>query len=146
MNEVKNKPLNMNIFKRNDINIFDLPDEILRIIFNKLNTISIFYSLVGVNKRFDRLALDSFYIHHLDFVIKRSDVQNSSADDQSLDQICSKILPRINEKVTKLTVDPFSIKRILGAVHYPQLHSLSLLNYQPDIFLRHLTRMIMNFI
>jgi hypothetical protein len=67
----------MNIIYSNDINILDLPDEILRTIINQLNTTDIFYSLVGVNQRFDRLALDSLYIHHLDFVMERSDVQHS---------------------------------------------------------------------
>ncbi|CAF2395648.1 unnamed protein product [Rotaria sp. Silwood2] len=128
----------MNILNSNDINILDLPDEILRIIFNKLNTIDIFYSLVGVNKRFDRLALDSLYIHHLDFVIQRFHIDNSSVD-VYIDKICEKILPQINEKVTKLTLDPFSVERILDAVHYPQLHSLSLVNFQSDIFLEHLS-------
>jgi hypothetical protein len=137
----------MNILSNNDINILDLPDEILRVIFNKLNTIDMFYSLVGVNQRFDRLAFDSLYIHYLDFVIERSDIHNYSVDDHILDKICSKILPRINEKVTKLTVDPFCMIRILdGAVHYPQLYSLSLVNYRPEIFLRHLLGMSMNFI
>ncbi|CAF4100218.1 unnamed protein product [Rotaria magnacalcarata] len=89
----------MNVLNNNDINILDLPDEILSIIFNKLKTIDIFYSLLGV---------------------------------------CSKILPRINDKITKLTLDPFSTEHILSAVKYPQLHSLSLDNYQSHILLRHL--------
>ena len=135
----------MNILKSNYIDILDLPDEILRIIFNKLNTTDIFYSLVGVNQRFDRLAFDSLYIQHLDFVIKPSNIHNSPVDVRFLDKICEQILPRINDKVTKLIVDPFSMKRILNAVHYPQLHSLSLINFQPDIFLQHLSSMIINF-
>jgi hypothetical protein len=119
----------MNILNINDINILDLPDEMLCAIFNKLNMVDILYSLVDVNQRFDRLALDPIYIHQLDFVIKRDDIHNSSVDTHILDRICSKILPRINEKVKKLTVDPFSMERILGDVDYPQLHSLSLVNY-----------------
>ena len=43
----------------NEINILDLPDEILLSILNKLNNIDILYSLVDVNQRFDRLALNS---------------------------------------------------------------------------------------
>jgi hypothetical protein len=72
----------MNIANSNevDINILDLPDEILRTIFNKLNTVGIFHWLVGVNQRFDRLALDPLYIHHLDLVIKQSDIHITSVD------------------------------------------------------------------
>ncbi|CAF3380291.1 unnamed protein product [Rotaria sp. Silwood2] len=130
----------MNILNSNNINILDLPDEMLRTIFNKLDMIDMLYSLVDVNQRFDRLVLDSLYIHHLDLAIKHSNINKSSIDTQILDRVCSKILPRINDKITKLTVDPFSMEHILGGIHYPQLHSLSLVNYQPKMFSRHLSR------
>jgi hypothetical protein len=64
----------MDILNNNNINILDLPDEILQFIFNKLNIVDILYSLVDVNQRFDRLALDPLYIQHLDSVIKRDDI------------------------------------------------------------------------
>jgi hypothetical protein len=136
----------MNTLSSNDINIFDLPDEMLRAIFNKLNMVDILYSLVDVNQRFNRLALDSLYIYHLDFVVKQSDIYNSSVDFNIIKGICKKILPRINEKVNKITVEPLSMERVLGAVHYPQLHSLSVINIQDKIFLQHLAGMITNFI
>ncbi|CAF2056181.1 unnamed protein product [Rotaria magnacalcarata] len=113
----------MNILNNTNINILDLPDEILRTIFNKLNMVDILYSLVDVNQRFDRLALDSLYIHHLDLVIKRDDIHNSSVDTHIIERICSKILPRINDKVTKFILEPLSVKRVLGTIHYPQLYS-----------------------
>jgi len=49
----------MNIRNKKDINILDLLDEMLRAIFNKLNMIDMLYSLVDVNRRFDRLSLYS---------------------------------------------------------------------------------------
>jgi len=64
-------------------------------------------------------------------VIKKDDIH-------ILDRICSTILPRINEKVK----NPFSMECILGAVDYPQLHSLSLVDYQPEILLQHLKGII----
>jgi hypothetical protein len=136
----------MNSLNSNDINILDLPDEMLHAIFNKLNMVDMLYSLVDVNQRFDRIALDSLYIHHLNFVVKRSDIHNSSVDTHILDRICEQILRRINEKINKLTFEPVCMERVLGNVHYPQLHSLSLINYQPEILLRHLTGMLMNII
>jgi len=89
----------MNILSSNDINILDLPDEMLRAIFNKLNMVDMLYSLVDVNQRFDRLAFDSLHIYHLNFASKRDNTHNSSVDIHILDRICSKILPRINEKI-----------------------------------------------
>jgi len=138
----------MNILNNNYINILDLPDEMLRTIFNKLYMVDVFYSLVDVNQRFDRLALDSFYIQHLDFVVeplvKRH--SSSSVDEQVLEQICSKILPRIHHKINKLTVEPLSMERVLRTAHYPQLHSLSLVNFQAETLLQHLTGLFVNFI
>jgi len=136
----------MNVLNSNDINILDLPDEMLFSIFNKLNMVDRSYSLVDVNQRFNRLILDPSYIQHLDFVIKQDDIHNSSVDTHILDRICEKILPQINGKVNKLTVDQFSMERILGAVDYPQLHSLSLVNYQLKILLQHLKGMFINLI
>ncbi|CAF4129116.1 unnamed protein product [Rotaria sordida] len=98
-----------------------------------------FYSLVDVNQRFNRLAFDSLCIHHLNFAIKHFDIHQYATYNDILDRICSKILPRINDKVNKLTVDPLSMEQILCAVHYPQLHSLSLINYQPEILSQHLS-------
>ncbi len=128
----------MNILNKNDVNILDLPDEILQFIFNKLNMVDMLYSLVDINQRFDRLTLDSLYIHHLDFSIESSNIHNSSMYTHILDRICSKILPLINEKVTKLTLEPLSVERVLGTVDYPQLHSLSFVNFQPEILSRYL--------
>jgi hypothetical protein len=61
--------LDMNNLNKNYLNILDLPDEILSIIFHKLNMVDVLYSLVDVNRRFDRLALDSLYIRDLDITI-----------------------------------------------------------------------------
>jgi hypothetical protein len=124
----------------NMINILDLPDELLLAIFNKLKVVDVFYSLVNINKRFNRLTLDPFYIHNLDLTMKTSCLDYiSSQDNQVLDKICKTILPRIHHYVKKLTVEPYSIKDILCAVDYPQLHSLSLVNFQQETLLRYLT-------
>jgi hypothetical protein len=137
--------MDMNILNHNDINILDLPDEMLLAIFNKLNTTDMLYSLVDVNQRFDRLVLDSLVIHHLKFVIKRDDIHSSAVEVEILSRICSEILPRVNEKITKLTLGSDSMERVINAVDYPLLHSLSLVNYQPEILLRHLSSMFTNF-
>ena len=55
----------MNNSNKNHLNIFDLPDEILFIILKKLNMVDVVYSLVDVNQRFDRLAVDSLYVRNL---------------------------------------------------------------------------------
>jgi len=135
----------MNILNKNYLNILDLPDEMLRAIFDKLYMVDVFYSLVDVNQRFDRLALDSLYIHHLDCVVKPLlERHSSSVDHQVLDKIGSKILPQIDHKINKLTVEPFSMECVLRNAHYPQLHSLALVNFQAETLIQHLTGLFVN--
>ena len=142
--------LDMNNLNNNHLNILDLPDEILFIIFKKLNMVDVLYSLVDVNRRFDRLALDSLYIRDLDMTtimnINSLYDQTSSIDTQVLSRICEKILPRIHHQVHKLTVEEYSMKQILLAANYPQLYSLSLINFQEEILYQYLTGIVFNFV
>lgn len=88
------------------------------------------YSLVNVNERFDRLALDPLHVHHLNFTIETLDTSSHSTYANILRKICENILPRINDKVIEHTVVPFSLEHVFGNVAYPQLRSLSLVNFQ----------------
>ncbi|CAF0937632.1 unnamed protein product [Rotaria sordida] len=116
------------------MNILDLPDEILLCILNKLNNINILYSLVDVNQRFDRLALDSIYIRDLDFTAN----DKSQEYRQFLDRFCTSILPRIHHQINKLTLGHLSIERLLHIVDYSQLYSLSLIVCVPETILNYL--------
>jgi hypothetical protein len=131
----------MDISSNNNLNILDLPDEILLIIFNKLNSIDALYSLVDVNERFDRLVLNSLHIHNLDttnMVIKSYYDRTFSIENNVLSRICEKILPRINHQLNALITEQNSVKHIL-TVNYPQLDSLSLVNFQKEILFQYLT-------
>jgi hypothetical protein len=131
----------MDISNNNNLNILDLPDEILLIIFNKLNSIDALYSLVDVNERFDRLVLNSLHIHNLDttnMVIKSYYDRTFSIENNVLSRICEKILPRINHQLNALITEQNSVKHIL-TVNYPQLDSLSLVNFQKEILFQYLT-------
>jgi len=46
--------LDMNISTNNNLNILDLPNEILLMIFKKLNMVDVLYSLVDITQRFDQ--------------------------------------------------------------------------------------------
>jgi hypothetical protein len=139
----------MNSSEINNLNILDLPNEILLIIFSKLNTINVLYSLVDVNERFDELVLDSLHIRNLDtvsMIIKSNFDRTISIDNRVLSRICSKILPRIHHQLNELTVEQHSMKRILVTVTYPQLYSLSLVNFQEEILFQYLTGTLLNFV
>jgi hypothetical protein len=139
--------LNMNKSINVQHNILDLSDEVLFIIFKKLKMIDAFYSLTDVNQRFNRLALDSLYIRHLDMttITTMNSFYNqiSSIDPQLLSKIYQKILPRIYE-VYKLTVEQDSMKQILLAANYPRLYSLSLRNFEEEIIYQYLTGILFN--
>jgi len=136
----------MNNSNKNQLNILDLPDEILFIILDELRTTDAFYSLADVNQRFHRLVLDSLYTRHLNMTtivnINSLYDQNSSIEDiPNLPEICEKNLPQIDHQVHKLIVEQDSMKRILRAANYPQLYSLSLINFHEEILYQYLTGM-----
>lgn len=132
----------MNTFNDNNLNILDLPDEILLIIFNKLNTIDALYSLVDINERFNRLILSSLHIRSLDttsMVIKSYYNRTFSIDNNVLSKICKEILPRIHHQLNELIIEQNSVKDILLTTNYPQLESLSLVNFKKEKLFQYLT-------
>ena len=129
----------MNTSMNNNINILDLPNEILRIIFNKLNMINVLYSLVDINERFNRLIFDPLYVQNLDLTVKSLFNRNSSINNQIVGRICEKILPRIHDQVNKLTCELHLIEHILLTINYSELYSLSLINCQKETFSQYLT-------
>jgi hypothetical protein len=102
-------------------------------------------SLVDVYSRFYRLALDPLYVHDLKMTIKSLHDQTFSIDTEVLSRICQNILPYIHHQVHKLTVEQYSMKEIFAAGTYPQLYSLSLLNFEESMLHQYLTSMIFYF-
>ncbi|CAF1190786.1 unnamed protein product [Adineta steineri] len=130
----------MNISNNNNLNIFDLPNEILFIIIKKLNLADVIYSLVDVNERFLQLLFDPFYIQNLNITLMtmKSFYQRTfSIHEQVLSNICKNILPKIHDQVKQLTIEQHSMKRILTH-NYSQLYSLSLVNFKEEILFRYL--------
>jgi len=141
--------LEMNISNNKHLNILDLPNEILLIIFNKLNMVDVLYSLVNVAQRFDQLILDPLYIHSLDMTsmtMKSYFDRIYSIDNQRLDRICKNIVPRIHHQVNELIVEQHSMERVIPTINYPQLYSLSLIDFQEEILLNYLLGKLFNFI
>jgi hypothetical protein len=131
----------MDISNKNNLNILVLPDEILLMIFNKLNGIDALSSLVDVNQRFNRLVLNSVRIRTLDMtkmVIKSYYDRRFSLDNNFLEKISKKILPRIHHQLNELIVEQNSIKHVFPHT-YPQLDSLSFVNFEKEILFQYLT-------
>ncbi|CAF1557365.1 unnamed protein product [Rotaria sordida] len=119
-----------------------LPNEILFIVFNKLNKVDVLYSLVDITQRFNQLIFDPFYIHNLNMTsmtMKSFYDRVYSIDNQVLERICKNILPRIYHKITELIVEQYSMERVLQTINYPQLYSLTLMDFSEDVLFNHLT-------
>jgi F-box associated protein len=112
------------------IQLNDLPDEILIMLFKKLANAEVLYSLSGVNKRLNKIVHDSIFANDLSLVMSRWDGLIYSLSDLILDRFCSHILPKINQKIQWLHLESLSMERILRATNYPNLYEISLHNIQ----------------
>lgn len=132
---------------RSEMNILDLPNEILVMIFKNLHSADALYSLIDVNDRFASMVLDSLHIRRLDTVmlIRKYQVRRcTSIVGETLSEICNKILPRFHERLNELVVDQHSMEHLLRVVPYSRLGLLSLLHFDEATLLRCLTGMLAN--
>ncbi|CAF1219733.1 unnamed protein product [Rotaria sordida] len=117
------------------VQLNDLLDEILIYIFKKLNNVTILYSLMGINKRLDRILHDSIFTSNLTLLNYLSYNSISSLSKPILDRYCFEILPKINNKINWLNLELSSMKRILS-VNYPNLFGLGIYNIEKETALR----------
>ncbi|CAF0795699.1 unnamed protein product [Rotaria sordida] len=105
-----------------------LPDEILMIILKKLLKVEVLYSLIGVNKRLNKIVRDSIFTNRLTLMIYSSDDFIYPLSDPMLDRFCLKILPEIHHQIKWLNLESSSMKRIVRATNYPNLYGFGLFN------------------
>jgi hypothetical protein len=109
------------------VELNDLPDEILLIIFKKLDNLEVLYSFHGVSQRLNKIMHDPIFTNHLSFLDSSSNkLINRSPANIILDRFCLQILPEISTKIKWLDLEPSSTKRILRAVGFPHLYGLGL--------------------
>ncbi|CAF3632741.1 unnamed protein product [Rotaria sp. Silwood1] len=107
------------------IKLNDLSDEILIIILKNLYNFETLYSLIGVNKRFNRIAHDSIFTTHLTLMTFLNE-SIYCLPDLILDRFCLQILPEIHYKIKWLDLESTSMERILRITNYPNLYGLGL--------------------
>jgi hypothetical protein len=115
------------------INILALSDEMLLAIFNKLNNIDVLYSLIGVNKKLDRLCQDVTFTRSIDLVRILSNEDHDSRTKLIFDRFCFDIISRIQHNIESLTLDSLSTDRVLRIGYYPKLYKLTLVNLQLEM-------------
>jgi hypothetical protein len=112
------------------VQLNDLPDEILLIIFKKLANMEVLYSLLGVNKQLNKIVHDSVFTNYLTLLLRTSNGFVYSLRDSILDQFCLHILPEIHQKIKWFELESLSMKPILLATNYPNLYGIALYNIQ----------------
>ncbi|CAF1190686.1 unnamed protein product [Adineta steineri] len=115
------------------VGLNDLPDEILIIIFQKLNNTELLYSLQGVNKRLNKIIHDPIFTTRLAFVkwLSHNFIDLFSCD-IIRDKFCSEILPAIHQNIKWLDLASPSMKHVLHTVEYPNLVTLALYNINEE--------------
>jgi len=129
----------------NYFNILDLPNEILLIIFNKLDVVDVFYSVKNVNRRFYKLSFDCYHVQDMKMTTTMgidTCYKQIPPIDTKLTGIYRNILPKIHDKVQKLTVDQTSMVPVLHAANYPQLYSLTIIDIQEEFLYNYLSSIV----
>ncbi|CAF4692516.1 unnamed protein product [Rotaria sp. Silwood1] len=118
---------------RSCVQLKDLPDELLIFIFKQMNNVEVLYSLVGINERLDLILQDPIFTNRLNF-LKRSSKKflNIFSLDIIFDRFCLQILPAVREKIQWLDAESSSMKQILCAADYPNIHGLGLFNIEEE--------------
>jgi len=111
------------------VHLLDLSDEILMIIFKKLEKFEILYSLMDINMRLDQIVCDSSIITTQITFMKQASLLKltSPLPEIVLDRLCSQILPKIHDKIKWLKLETSSMERILlAANNYSNLRQLDI--------------------
>lgn len=108
------------------IQLDDLPDEILLIIFQKLSNIDVLYSLINANERMKKIVQDSIFTSRLTLLRDCGKDHIYSLLDSKVDRFCLDILPQIHQKIKWLNLESSTMERILLATTYPNLYGLGL--------------------
>ncbi|CAF3699409.1 unnamed protein product [Rotaria sp. Silwood1] len=102
------------------IELSDLPDEILMIILKELHNSEVLYSVMGINKRFDRIVNDSIFTRNLTLITPFNDLNQLTGP--ILDRFCLQIIPQIHHKIEWIHIESSWIEPILQVTNYPNSH------------------------
>ncbi|CAF4105324.1 unnamed protein product [Rotaria sordida] len=123
-----------------NINLLDLPTEILLTIFKKLDNMDVLYSLFDVNnQRLDNIIQENISTNTLNFVLTTLTNDFLSISDPILDRFCTNILPKIHYNVKSLTLNSLSMERILLVADYSNLCEIKIFNFNSKIASRYFT-------
>ncbi|CAF3287445.1 unnamed protein product [Rotaria socialis] len=78
------------------LQLIDLPDEILFVIFKKIDNVVLLHSLFGINKRVNKILQDPIFTSHLNLLNRYSNDAVYGPSYPILNRFCLQILPKIH--------------------------------------------------
>ncbi|CAF4394165.1 unnamed protein product [Rotaria sp. Silwood2] len=90
----------------------------------------VLYSLIGVNRKSDRLARDITFTQSVDLLTILSNESDNSRNKSIVDRFCFDILPQIQHNIESLILNSLLIDRVFRIGNYSKLHKLTLLDLQ----------------
>lgn len=118
------------------VQLMDLSDEILVSIFEQLNNIEMFNSLLDINVRLDKILRDPIFTSRFTLFESYFDGILHKFPDFMIDRFCFQILPQIQHNIKWLDLESSSMERIVFTGNYSNLYGLGLYDINPDIVLR----------
>ena len=121
---------------QSNVQLLDLPNEILFFILGKLKNIDVLYSFFNTdNQRLQEIVQEPMYTSIFNFTSQSQLTREiCPMPELVLDRFCTDILPRIHQNVKSLSVECSSFERILHVAVYPNLTELKLFNFSNEIF------------
>jgi hypothetical protein len=110
------------------VRLNDLPEELLLIIFRKLNNVDLLYSFLGIDSQFDRILNDPLFTNNLRLVTSSPDDITCPLSSEIVDRFCLEILPKIDDQIQLLTVESLYMEDIFRAGDYSSLRKLCLVS------------------
>jgi hypothetical protein len=130
----------MNEMNKSNMNLVDLPYEILFLILKKLDNMNVLYSLLNLaNQQLDKLEQDETFTKTLNFVMSTSTEDICPIDDLLFDRFCVDILPTIDYNVRSLVLEAGSMERILHAATFSNLTQLKVFNFNEKVLSHYFT-------
>lgn len=104
--------------------LMKLPDELLLIIFKRLKTIDILYSLFGLSIRLDRILRDPCFLNEINFIELNN--YTSTQLETMIDRFCLEILPNVSDLITCFKLQSTLLERVLLSSDYSNLSRLDI--------------------
>lgn len=114
------------------LQLVDLPDELLLMIFKTLNGTLALYSFMGINRRFDQILQDSIFTNCLTLMTCSTNSCFSPMPCEINNHFYLNILPEIYHKIQWLNLEASTMERFLCGINYPYLNKLGLYNVKEE--------------